>query len=289
MEREIISAETKLLDRLSVNGAPPGDAPKVVVIVAHPDDEIIGAGARLSRLKGVTVIHVTNGAPREPDYTLRTGFATGDEYRGARREECLSALGLAGVAPEQVRELDFADQEATFNLIPITRRLVEILREVRPEAVLTHSYEGGHPDHDATAFAVHTARRLLEGEFTRPPEVLELTSYYSRGGQMVTSDFLPFRGYGVRTVRLSKEERELKRRMFDCFVTQQEVLRWFPIGVERYRAAPPYDFTCPPHEGRLHYEYFSWGIKSARWRTLAHEALSRLQNKESALRASAHA
>jgi N-acetylglucosamine malate deacetylase 2 len=289
MEREIISADAKLLDRLSANGAASGAAPKVVVIVAHPDDEIIGAGARLSRLKGVTVIHVTNGAPREPDYTLRVGFATGDEYRGARREECLSALGLAGVAPEQVRELDFADQEATFNLIPITRRLVEILREVRPEAVLTHSYEGGHPDHDATAFAVHTARSLLEGEFTRPPEVLELTSYYSRGGQMVTSDFLPFRGYGVRTVRLSKEERELKRGMFDCFVTQQEVLRWFPIGVERYRAAPPYDFTRPPHEGRLHYEYFSWSIKGARWRTLAHEALSRLQNKESALRASAHA
>jgi LmbE family N-acetylglucosaminyl deacetylase len=289
MEREIISADAKLLDRLSANGAASGAAPKVVVIVAHPDDEIIGAGARLSRLKGVTVIHVTNGAPREPDYTLRVGFATGDEYRGARREECLSALGLAGVAPEQVRELDFADQEATFNLIPITRRLVEILREVRPEAVLTHSYEGGHPDHDATAFAVHTARRLLEGEFTRPPEVLELTSYYSLGRQMVTSDFLPFRGYGVKTVRLSKEERELKRRMFDCFVTQQEVLRWFPIGVERYRAAPPYDFTRPPHEGRLHYEYFSWGIKGARWRTLAHEALSRLQNKESALRASAHA
>lgn len=269
----------KLLDRLSANGDAPGDAPKVVVIVAHPDDEIIGAGARLSSLKGVTVIHVTNGAPRELDCALRACFATGDEYAGARREECLSALGLAGVAPEQVRELDFADQEATFNLIPITRRVVEILREVGPEAVLTHSYEGGHPDHDATAFAVHTARRLLEGEFTRPPEVLELTSYYSCGGRMVTSDFLPFRGYGVRTFRLSKEARELKRRMFDCFVTQREVLRWFPIGVERYRAAPPYDFTRPPHEGRLHYEYFNWGIRGARWRTLAHEAISRLQNE----------
>jgi N-acetylglucosamine malate deacetylase 2 len=247
--------------------------------VAHPDDEIIGAGARLSSLKGVTVIHVTNGAPRELDCALRACFATGDEYAGARREECLSALGLAGVAPEQVRELDFADQEATFNLIPITRRLVEIFREVGPEVVLTHSYEGGHPDHDATAFAVHTARRLLEGEFTRPPEVLELTSYYSCGGRMVTSDFLPFRGYGVRTFRLPKEARELKQRMFDCFVTQREVLRWFPIGVERYRAAPPYDFTRPPHDGRLHYEYFDWGIRGARWRTLAHEAISRLQNE----------
>ena len=279
----------KLLDRLSANGDAPGDAPKVVVIVAHPDDEIIGAGARLSSLKGVTVIHVTNGAPRDLDCALRACFATSDEYAGARREECLSALGLAGVAPEQVRELDFADQEATFNLVPITRRLVEILREVGPEAVLTHSYEGGHPDHDATAFAVHTARRLLEGEFTCPPEVLELTSYYSQGGQIVTSDFLPFRGYDVRTVRLSKEARELKRRMFDCFATQREVLHWFPIGVERYRAAPPYDFIHPPHVGRLHYEYFNWGIKGARWRTLAHEALSRLQNEQSGVRASAQA
>jgi LmbE family N-acetylglucosaminyl deacetylase len=99
MEREVISVGAKLLDRLSANDAAPGDAPKVVVIVAHPDDEIIGAGARLSSLKGVTVIHVTNGAPRELDCALRACFATGDEYAGARREECLSALGLAGVAP----------------------------------------------------------------------------------------------------------------------------------------------------------------------------------------------
>jgi LmbE family N-acetylglucosaminyl deacetylase len=279
MEREVISVGAKLLDRLSANGAASDDAPKVVVIVAHPDDEVIGAGARLNCLKGVTVIHVTNGAPRNLDNALMAWFATGDEYAGARREECLSALRLAGVAPEQVLELDFADQEASFNLIPITRRLVEILREVGPEAVLTHSYEGGHPDHDATAFAVHTALRLLECEFTRPPEVLELTSYYSLGGRMVTSDFLPFRGYGVRTARLSREARELKQRMFDCFVTQREVLRWFPIGVERYRTAPPYDFTRPPHDGRLHYEYFNRGIKGARWRTLAHEAVSRLQNE----------
>jgi N-acetylglucosamine malate deacetylase 2 len=279
MGREIISTGAELLNLCSATGEALCDAPKTIVVVAHPDDEIVGAGARLSSLKDLTVVHVTDGAPRDLGDALRSGFTTGDEYASARREECLSALGLAGVAPEQVRELGFADQEASFNLLLIARRLIEILGEVRPEAVLTHPYEGGHPDHDATAFAVHYARRLLEDAGVRPPAVLELTSYYSSGGRMVTSDFLPFRGHGVITIHLSREARSLKRRMFNCFITQREVLRQFPLGVERFRMAPSYDFTLPPHEGRLHYEYFNWGVKGAEWRALAREALARQGDK----------
>lgn len=48
--------------------------------------------------------------------------------------------------------------------------------------------------------------------------------------------------------------------------------RSFPIDVERFREAPEYDFTQPPHEGRLHYEYFDWGMTGDRWRSLASEA-----------------
>ena len=47
----------------------------VVIVVAHPDDEVIGAGALLGHLRGVTILHVTDGSPRDPADALRAGLA----------------------------------------------------------------------------------------------------------------------------------------------------------------------------------------------------------------------
>jgi len=47
--------------------------------------------------------------------------------------------------------------------------------------------------------------------------------------------------------------------------------------VERYRWAPQYDFTAPPHEGRLYYENYPWGVKGARFRELVRSCSSQTQ------------
>ena len=41
------------------------DAPRTVLLAAHPDDETIGASAALHRLPDVTVAYLTDGAPRD--------------------------------------------------------------------------------------------------------------------------------------------------------------------------------------------------------------------------------
>jgi hypothetical protein len=46
------------------------------------------------------------------------------------------------------------------------------------------------------------------------------------------------------------------------------VLQAFTVEVERFRAAPDYDFTQAPHSGALFYENFNWGMTGARWREL---------------------
>jgi hypothetical protein len=75
-------------------------------------------------------------------------------------------------------------------------------------------------------------------------------------------------------VVLSEQQRTTKRRMFECFRTQQHILQWFDIGAESFRPAPTYDYTRPPHDGVLFYEQFPWGMTGVRFRSLAAEAVA---------------
>ena len=70
--------------------------PRCSIIVAHPADEIVGAGCLISKLVDVSILHVTDGAPR-CDSPLPEDFSDWSDYARARKSECLSALAIANV------------------------------------------------------------------------------------------------------------------------------------------------------------------------------------------------
>lgn len=269
----------ELLDRLVLESAFDGPPPTTAIIVAHPDDEAIGAGALMAELPDVVVVHVTDGAPKHLDAARRNGHDTREEYARARRDEVVAALGLVGIRPERIRALGYVDGEAALRLVEISYAVAGLLDELRPEVVLTHPYEGGHTDHDATAFAVHLACGVLRREGVPAPVVLELASYHNRNGRRVHADFLPHWPVPTRSVELPPEAQQLKQRMFRYFTTQQKVLSAFPLDVERFRVAPRYIFTVPPHEGPLDYERYCTTISGAEWRANAEKALQILRAK----------
>ncbi|HEY2012871.1 MAG TPA: PIG-L family deacetylase [Bryobacteraceae bacterium] len=246
----------------------------IAIVAAHPDDETVGAGSSISKLDRTVLIHVTDGAPRDMRDAAANGFSTREEYASARRQEFLDALRAGNLLPEETHALGYADQEASLHLAEITRELSRLLARLAVESVLVHPYEGGHPDHDATAFAVHAA--LTSMPPASRPRLVEFTSYHNCGGQIATGVFLPGTGFSETTVRLSAEDRARKERMLACYRTQQSVLRYFGTEYERFRPAPAYDFTAPPHTGRLFYEQFPWGMTGTRWVSLARAAQEQL-------------
>jgi LmbE family N-acetylglucosaminyl deacetylase len=257
-----------------------GRAASWAVVVAHADDETLGAGGLLQRLKDPTIIELTDSAPREKRWWGAPEMESREAYRDARRAELRAALALAGIGAERVREVGFTDQEASLELAEAARRVRDLLAELRPELVLTHAYEGGHPDHDAAAFATHAACRLLAAEGGAAPRIVEFALYRTAAdGSVMRCDFVPVEGIEAERVALSPEEQAKKRRMIDCFATQRETLSWLgaDIAVECFRRAPAYDFARAAHEGAPHYERYGWGeMTGTRWRALAREALGEL-------------
>jgi LmbE family N-acetylglucosaminyl deacetylase len=246
------------------------------VLVAHPDDEVIGAGAQLPRLSGIRILHVTDGAPRAMGDAFAAGYATREAYARARRGEAEAALQLAGITPERIYTLGIGDQEASSRLAELAHRLARFLSENGIRTVLTHAYEGGHPDHDATAFAARAACGLIAGRCGPEPAIIEMAGYHAGPVGLITHEFLPDDGGPVLTTELDDTRRALKRRMLACHRSQSRTLARFPVEVERFRLAPHYDFTAPPHLGRLWYEQFDWGVAGADWRRLASRALGAL-------------
>lgn len=251
---------------------------RALVVVAHPDDETIGAGAHLGRFAGVRILHTTDGAPRSGRDAEAAGCAGVIEYAALRRRELERALAHAGLKPDQLDSLGFADQDTSFHLAALTRLVLHRIEDWAPDVVLTHAYEGGHPDHDATAFAVHAACALLDGA---APSIVEMAGYHGADGpdpgkSTSFQAFLPAPGIPIHTVTLDPAVRRLKRRMLDAHASQAATLAPFRDDVERFRRAPAYDFTGPPHPGPLNYDRFEWGMTGERWRGLAAEALRTL-------------
>ena len=246
---------------------------RILIVAAHPDDETIGASLLLSRFPQSAVAFLTDGAPRDTRFWSAGVNGSREAYAETRKHEAYRALEFAGISRNQILWLQGIDQEASFEIGALAGRLAKLIAEVRPEIVITHAYEGGHPDHDAAAVVTEIAISHLES----PPLVLEMTSYHARQGRCVTGEFLNSDPSFELCFEPSSGDRDRKRQMMDAYASQRLVLENFPIDCERLRLAPRYNFNEPPHSGKLWYECMGWPMTGARWRELATSALANLQ------------
>jgi LmbE family N-acetylglucosaminyl deacetylase len=256
-----------------------GNPPRVLVVVAHPDDETVGAGCMLARLPGAFVLHLTDGAPRSARFRAPGFSGSRADYASARRRELETAMRLAGIGPERLHNLGVPDQEAILSVSEIASRIVGYSRRIKAEILLTHAYEGGHPDHDAAALACRAAFEQLRSEGGPVPELMEMALYHANeDGEMVIGEFLPApTGADCPVARweLTGDEKELKRRMIEAFASQRETLAPFlPPPPESFRPAPLYDFSQPPHSGALQYELWGFPLDGEGWREAAQEVVS---------------
>jgi N-acetyl-1-D-myo-inositol-2-amino-2-deoxy-alpha-D-glucopyranoside deacetylase len=131
---------------------------------AHPDDESFGMGATLAQyaISGVKVYYVcsTGGEEGTVDPQFMKGYDTVKQLRQAELKCAAKELGLAGVV--YLGYYDSGMRGSESNKLPdalamapideVAGRMVKIMRELKPDVVITHDAGGGygHPDHVAT-------------------------------------------------------------------------------------------------------------------------------------------
>lgn len=145
----------------------------ILAIFAHPDDETFGVGATMARYAGrgvpVTMVSATRGDVGE----IAPGTDATPETLGEHREQELrDAMAILGV--RDVRFLGFRDsgmrgtpenghRDALVNAPAdtVVEAMVRLIRQTRPQVVVTWDESGGygHPDHIAVHFHATEAFR----------------------------------------------------------------------------------------------------------------------------------
>jgi N-acetyl-1-D-myo-inositol-2-amino-2-deoxy-alpha-D-glucopyranoside deacetylase len=166
----------------------------MLFVHAHPDDETVGTGATMAYYAAsgahVTLVTCTLGEEGEIHVPALAGLAAdqGDQlggYRLVELERACAALGvtdyrlLGGVG--RYRDSGMMGTSANehprafwgANLDEAAGHLLEVIREVRPQVVVTYDEVGGygHPDHIQSHRVAMRAVELADAEGIAPSKV----------------------------------------------------------------------------------------------------------------------
>jgi LmbE family N-acetylglucosaminyl deacetylase len=149
--------------------------PRLLAVMAHPDDESFGLGGTLAHYASmgvaVDLICTTGGEEGSADAHYLEGYSSLAERRAEELACAAHALGLSSLTMLGYRDSGMAGTPANQHpqalaaqpLEAVTARLVTLIRTLQPHVVITFDPIGGyrHPDHiathQATVAAFHAA------------------------------------------------------------------------------------------------------------------------------------
>jgi len=248
----------------------------VMFVHAHPDDESMGSGGTIARLvaEGVRVdlVTCTDGAEGEiHDPTLDPAEARPRlaQIRAAELACSVEALGggavrqhLLGYRDSGMMGTDANGHPDSFwqaDIEAASARLIEIVREARPAAIVTYDENGnyGHPDHINAARIARDAYLASKGEPWEVSRFYEIAFARERWFALMTT--MKERGIHLpwdldevvdaqagdaieaeesEAIEFGRSEEEIttradvsnhldaKRRSMDCHKTQRQDLGW---------------------------------------------------------------
>lgn len=211
----------------------------ILVIAAHPDDEVLGLGFTLikHRAQGeeVTVAFTTNGGGN-----WQGGRSAQDALSSRRFLEAREALGTIGIPAQNILSLGFPDAGLRRYIPEAAKDIALLIAAHRPKALYVHAIEGGHRDHDMTSFLVQCVGPRLGVE-----NMYEWAEYNREAplAQPLLNIRFPADPYVAnhpfRRTDFTEAERSIKEQMLSKYVSQAALIRHYPFDQEVLRRAAP--------------------------------------------------
>jgi LmbE family N-acetylglucosaminyl deacetylase len=144
----------------TVDGMP--EPQRILVIGAHPDDEILGGGGALAvHAEEDSILHFLI-------LSTTIGSRTGESLDTVAVHRLKCAQTVADLYGAQLHLADFPDNRFdTLDQLTVVQRIEEVIRQVQPDIVYTHSTADLSRDHQIVAHATATATRPQPGSTVR--------------------------------------------------------------------------------------------------------------------------
>ena len=132
---------------------------KILIIAAHPDDEVLGCGGSMAKwAKDGHEVHVLILAEGSTSRDRQRDRASRTEELSLLVQSAKRATYILGV--ESVELLDYPDNRMdSIDLLDVVKPVEEIIEKLQPEVVVTHHAGDLNIDHQITHQAVITACR----------------------------------------------------------------------------------------------------------------------------------
>jgi LmbE family N-acetylglucosaminyl deacetylase len=223
---------------------------RLLILVPHPDDEVVGCAALIGRARAVgaqvhTLLLTTGVPPVERLWPwARAGYRARVETRLAEYERCRARLDTVEAGRLLIPSRTLKDH------MPDAYALIrDAIEAIRPDILWVPAYEGGHQDHDTANF--------LGSLFRDRIDVWEFSEYTFWGGK-VRSNWFPETSRTTMAIQLSAGERAEKRALLDQYASERGNLSHIGCECEVVRPMPSHDYGAPSHPPPLFYQRFQW-------------------------------
>lgn len=168
---------------------------KILVVAAHPDDEVLGCGGTIARLASegndVHIVILGEGITSRYEDRKKADKKELDALKD-KAKNASEILGASKLILESLPDNRFD----TIPLLDIVHILERIINETRPDVIFTHASSDLNIDHNITHRAVLTAARPLEASSIRELYAFEVPSSTEwASGQF--GDFTPDTFYDI--------------------------------------------------------------------------------------------
>ncbi len=222
---------------------------KILFLIPHPDDEIVGACKIIknfqNKKKKIFILFLTNGVidkntmwswdRKKYDHSLNT-----------RLNEMRKSMNELGVKDYFVQNIP--SRNLKNNISTTFKKIKKIIEKNLIDTIFCPSYEGGHQDHDVANFICSRLKNLCK--------TFEFAEYNYFGKKINSNSFFD-NCKKTEILKLNENDKKFKKKCLRIYKSEKKNLNYVSIANEVYRELPEHDYKKPPHIGILFYRRFS--------------------------------